>query len=107
LQVSKSKGALSGSLSLTGNQFLTEKRTPEQSDAYGYLRGSLATQGRNGSFDWSASGLIESSSQPSEEFYFGVPELFARLTDDDSQVQVSVGRQKRTWSQLDSDLNLG
>lgn len=106
-QVHKNRDLFKGSFQLSGNQFLTEKRTAEQSESYGYMSGTASSKGRLNNFDWSAEGLIESSTQPSEEFYFGVPELFARLTDEDSEVQVSIGRQKRNWSHLDSELNLG
>jgi len=97
----------SGSLTLTGTHYLTEKRTPSESENYGFLSGELRYKNKKGGFDWAADAVAEVSADQAREAYYGVPELFARLTDDDSGVRVTVGRQKRSWSELDQKFHLG
>src|SRR5690606_14688182 len=62
---------------------------------------------RKGNFDWATEFIFEGSVHQAEELYVGLPEMYARLTDDDNQVQVTIGRQRRNWSQLDQRIGLG
>ncbi len=96
-----------GHLRFTGSHFMTDQRTASESENYGYLGGSLDYRSKSETFDWAANAIFEGSINPEHELYYGVPELFVRLTEEKNNVQVSVGRQIRTWSEFDRRLGLG
>ncbi|MAV92295.1 MAG: hypothetical protein CL676_12825 [Bdellovibrionaceae bacterium] len=101
------KKSFTGNFGLKGTHFLTEKRSDVESENYSYLNGNLLLKDKKGDFDWSAEMVFELSSEIQREAYVGAPEMFVRLNDEDSGVRVSIGRQKRTWSELDESLGLG
>lgn len=103
----KSSDVFNGGLRLSGSHFLTDKRTPSESTNYSYFGGAFKYQDKKSDFDWVVDGVFDVSLNEAEEVYYGLPEFFLRLTDDDSQVQVSVGRQKRAWSDFDQRMALG
>jgi len=105
--VKSEKKVYAGNVGLKTTQFLSEKRSNSESETYGYFGGNFLFSDKKGNFDWSTELIFDLSLDNAREFYYGAPEMFVRLTDDDSQVKVSVGRQKRTWSQLDETLGLG
>lgn len=98
---------LEGSLKFTGSHFMTEQRTSFESENYGYIGAHLDYRDHSGNFDWASDLIFEGSVNEGEELYYGAPELFVRLTEDDNHVEVTIGRQKRSWSQLDQRFNLG
>ena len=101
------RSPVKGNVRFTGSHFMTDKRSNTESENYGYLGGNFRYEDESGNFDWVADAIVEVSANEAEEFYVGAPELFVRLTDDDSEVQVTVGRQRRTWSEFDQRLALG
>lgn len=58
-------------------------------------------------FTYGLSALGQGTLEAENEFYFGMPELFLKPRKLGPGLDVTVGRQKRQWSRLDEEFNLG
>ena len=92
---------------LSQNQYLGEKQAPEQKSQYTFLSADLVFVPQTTNVDFKLDILADGALNAQNEFYFGVPEAFVHpkgLADD---FDITVGRQKRHWSHLDEEFNLG
>lgn len=92
---------------LRQNRYLGETRSANQSSNYTLLSGDLNVEAQTEGFNFKLNPVAQGAVESSEEFYFGVPEAFVQPRKIASWMNLTIGRQKRTWSRLDEEFNLG
>lgn len=79
---------------------------PKHSD-YITLGTDLKLDAKSSNYQLRLNPVIEDSVNARNELYFGIPEAFVQTTPVETGMQLTVGRQKRRWSRLDEEFNLG
>lgn len=93
-------------LGLKQTRYFGERQSYAQSSNYSFLDAGLNLQPSSPGFQYKFNPIAQAALGIKDEFYLGVPEAFIqpRLGDGFNLV---IGRQKRTWSRLDEEFNLG
>ncbi len=93
-------------IDLNQTRYLGEVQNSAQSSNYTFLTGDLNLEPSSPGFNYKFNPVAQNAFGVKDEFYFGVPEAFVepRLG---SGFHLAIGRQKRTWSVLDEEFNLG
>jgi len=95
-------------LGLKQDHYLGEGQDPSQRATYTFLSADANFEIENDSLHFKMNPVAQDALGIKGEFYFGVPELYVQQSRRiDSGFNITVGRQKRTWSHLDEEFNLG
>ncbi len=94
-------------VNLTQNRYLGEPAAVRQGDSYTYLSGGLDLEPHTQALNFKLNPVAEGALEGRNEFYFGVPELYLSSRQIAPGFDFTVGRQKRHWSRLDEEFNLG
>jgi len=96
------------SLGLKQDHYLGEGQTSTQSANYTFVTADLNLENdQTQSWHYKFNPVMQNAVGIKNEFYFGVSELYLQPIQLDNGFTLTVGRQKRTWSRLDEEFNLG
>ncbi|MGZ3722765.1 MAG: hypothetical protein ACXVA9_07545 [Bdellovibrionales bacterium] len=93
-------------IDLNQTRYPGEVQNSAQSSNYTFVSGDLDLETNSPGFSYKFNPVAQNAIGIKDEFYIGVPEAFVqpRLG---SGFNLAIGRQKRTWSRLDEEFNLG
>lgn len=95
-------------LLLSQQYFSSSGQVATQRQDYTNVGLDLDLRSRNKEFDAAAHGLYQGTMQSEQEQYFGIPELFIGESQPSyAGVSVTIGRQKRSWSEFDQEFGMG
>lgn len=94
-------------LNLTQDRYLGEVQNSTQLPNYTYFSGDMNLETQSPGFNYKLNPVAEGTAESSSEFYFGIPEAYVQPRHLAPGFNLTVGRQKRTWSRLDEEFNLG
>lgn len=94
-------------LGLKQNRYMSEAQTRNQNANYSVLSGDLNLQPDLRNLSAKMNIFAEGALDAKNEFYFGVPEAYIQSKKLTPRFEITVGRQKRHWSRLDEEFNLG
>lgn len=94
-------------LNLNQNRYLGGAQHAAQVSDYTVLNLDASLSTATDGFTYKASVYTEGAFGGENEFYAGVPELYVQPRQLAPWFTLTVGRQKRTWSRLDEEFNLG
>ncbi len=94
-------------LNLRQNRYLGEEQNSHQGPNYTFLAVDLNFEGETSWLTYKVNPIAQGALEVKNEFYGGVPEIYFQPPQWSPALGVTVGRQKRTWSRLDEEFNLG
>ena len=94
-------------LNLKQNRYFGQPTAIRQGANYTFFSGDLSLEPTTSFMDFKLNPVAEGAFEGGGEFYFGVPELYLRPKNLGYGIGVVIGRQKRRWSRLDEEFNLG
>ena len=101
-------GASFVDLNLRHSQYTSSSQHSGQVDSYTVFAGDLNIETQSPGFNFKLEPVFQDALQvPDSEFYFGVPEVYVQPRKIAPGFNLTIGRQKRLWSRLDQEFNLG
>jgi hypothetical protein len=94
-------------LSLKQDHYLGEGQTSTQPANYTFATVDLNLENDTRNLHYKFNPIVQDAIGVQNEFYVGVPELYIQPIQMDNGFALTVGRQKRMWSRLDEEFNLG
>jgi hypothetical protein len=94
-------------LNLNQSRYLGGVQHSAQGNNYTSIAGDLNLQRQTEGFAFKLNPIAQGSLDQEDEFYFGVPELYVQPLKIEPWFNLTIGRQKRQWSKLDEEFNLG
>lgn len=100
-------GASYFNFSLRENRYVTETGLETQGNGYTVYGSDLNLETQSSGFDFKFNPVFEGAFESKDEFYFGVPQVYAQPRKIAPGFNLTIGRLKRQWSRLDEEFNLG
>jgi hypothetical protein len=100
-------GASYVDLSMRENRYLGDVQMPSQANNYSVFAADLNLETQSPGFIFKFNPVGQGTVEMAQETYFGVPELYIQPRKIAPGFNLTIGRQKRTWSRLDQEFNLG
>lgn len=94
-------------LNLRQNRYLGEVQSSAQGANYTFVSADLNLETQSSGFNYRLHPVAQGALESQDEFYFGVPEAYIQPRKIAPGFNLTVGRQKRNWSRLDEQFNLG
>lgn len=94
-------------LNLRQNRYLGDVQHSSQESNYTVFSGDLNLETQSSGFTYKLNPVAQGSFERQEEFYFGMPEAYIQPRKIAPWFSITIGRQKRQWSRLDEEFNLG
>lgn len=94
-------------LNLRQNRYLGGVQQTKQTSNYTLFAGDLNLETESEGFNYKLNPVAQGAFEAQDEFYFGVPEAYVSPRKIAPWFNLTIGRQKRTWSRLDQEFNLG
>lgn len=94
-------------LDLRQNRYLGPVEQSSQSKSYTVYSGDLNLETQSTGFSYRFNPVFQGAFESSDEFYFGVPQIFVQPRKIAPGFNLTIGRQKRQWSRLDEEFNIG
>ncbi len=94
-------------LNLQQNRYLGGVQHSAQTSNYTLLAADLNLESESDAFHAKFNPIAQGAFEFQDETYFGVPEIYFEPRRLARHFRMTVGRQKRTWSRLDEEFNLG
>jgi hypothetical protein len=94
-------------LNLKQNRYLGGVQHSAQTSNYTLLAADLNIEGENKNVKGKFNPVGQGAFEFKDEFYFGVPEIYVQARSFPAWFNLTIGRQKRSWSHLDEEFNLG
>ncbi len=92
---------------LLQNRYLGEASSSSQNPNYTLISGDLNAEAHTKGFNFKFNPVVQGAMEVKNEFYFGVPEMYVQPRGLAPGFSLTIGRQKRNWSYLDEEFNLG
>jgi hypothetical protein len=89
------------------DRYLGEPVQSSQGKNYTVYAGDLNLETQSPGFNYRLNPVFQGAFESSDEFYFGVPEVYVQPRKLAAGFDLTIGRQKRHWSHLDEEFNLG
>lgn len=94
-------------LGLRQNRYLGAVQSNKQELNYTLFATDLNLETQSEGFTYKLNPIAQGAIEVSNEFYFGVPEAYVQPRKIAPWFNLTIGRQKRSWSRLDEEFNLG
>jgi hypothetical protein len=94
-------------LSLRQNRYMGDVQSPLRNSNYTLISADLSLEAQSPGFNYRLNPVARGTVEYQDEFYFGVPEAYVQPRKIAPGFNLTIGRQKRTWSRLDEEFNLG
>jgi hypothetical protein len=94
-------------LDLRENRYLGGIQQEAQQNSYTVFSGDLNLETQSPGFDYKLNPVMQGSFESQDETYLGVPEAYVQPRKIAPGFNLTIGRQKRVWSRLDQEFNLG
>lgn len=94
-------------LGLKQNRYLGTVTQNQAGKTYTQFATDLNLETQSEGFTYKINPMAQGAVESDKEFYFGVPELYVQPRRIAPWFNLTIGRQKRTWSKLDEEFNLG
>src|SRR5690606_33789215 len=94
-------------LDLRQQRYVGERSSSTQLSTYTQFAAELNFETQSPGFSYKINALGQGAFERSDEFYFGIPEFYMKPRQLAPGIDLTIGRQKRVWSELDQEFNLG
>lgn len=94
-------------LHVSESRYLGDVTSPSQTANYTTFAGDLNLETQSPGFTYKLNPTLLATAQSGQELYFGVPEAFLQPRKIAPWFSITIGRQRRQWSHLDEEFNLG
>lgn len=94
-------------LDLRESRYLGGIQHSAQENSYTIFSGDLNLETQSPGFNYKLNPVFQGAFEAQDEFYLGVPELYVQPRKIAPGFNLTIGRQKRQWSRLDEEFNLG
>lgn len=102
-----STGASYLDLNLRELRYLGDVRQSRQLKSYTILAGDLNIETQSPGFNYKFEPIFQGAVEAPTEMYVGVPEFYVQPRKIAPGFNLTIGRQRRQWSRLDEEFNLG
>jgi hypothetical protein len=92
---------------LQHERYLSGGQSQAQALNYTFIFADLDIEEETSKFQFKLNPIAQDALGMNDEFYFGVPEFYMQLPSLAPGLSLTIGRQKRVWSRLDEEFNLG
>ena len=94
-------------LNLRQNRYFGDVQSSAQTANYTVLSLDLNLETQSPGFNYRVNPVAQGALETKQEFYFGIPEAYVQPRKIAPGFNLTIGRQRRTWSRLDEEFNLG
>ncbi len=94
-------------LGLKQNRYLGTVQSDRSGKNYTLVATDLNLETQSEGFTYKLNPVAQGALEASDELYFGVPEAYVQPRKIAPWFSLTIGRQKRSWSRLDEEFNLG
>ena len=102
-----STGASFFDLKLRELRYLGDAQQSAQLQSYTILSGDLNIETQSPGFNYKMEPVFQGAIEAPTEMYFGIPEFYVQPRKIAPGFNLTIGRQRRLWSRLDEEFNLG
>jgi hypothetical protein len=94
-------------LGLRQNRYLGTVTSNQAGQTYTQFATDLNLETQSEGFTYKVNPMAQGAFESNSELYFGIPEIYVQPRKIAPWFNLTIGRQKRTWSRLDEEFNLG
>ncbi len=94
-------------VNLRQNRYLGDVQGTHQQFNYTNMAVDLNLETQSPGFNYRLNPVAQGALEVRDEFYFGIPEAYVQPRKIAPGFNLTIGRQKRTWSRLDEQFHLG